>query len=305
MKEKSGRNKVYFLKLKTMHRITFVLILLNITFLYSYGQDPNFYIFLNFGQSNMEGNPRIESKDSMNINDRFLMMSAIDCENSGRKQGEWYKAIPPLSRCRTGLTPGDYFGRSLTEVLPDSIKIGVINVSIGGCKIELFDKNNYESYVETAPNWMIGMINAYDGNPYGRLIDLARSAQKDGVIKGILLHQGESNTGDQEWPVKVKEVYESMLNDLGLLAENVPLIAGEVVHEDQKGKCASMNNIINTLPEVIPTAHVVSSSMCESAPDLIHFTAEGVRLLGKRYAYVMLPLLGWSNESLESSIKME
>ena len=85
-------------------------------------------------------------------------------------------------------------------------------------------------------------------NPYARLVEMARLAQKDGVIKGILLHQGESNTGDPDWPDKVKLVYENLLSDLHLKAKNVPLLAGEVVNADQNGKCASMNAIIDTLP---------------------------------------------------------
>jgi lysophospholipase L1-like esterase len=165
-------------------------------------------------------------------------------------------------------------------------------VSVAGCKIELFDKANYQAYAETAPTWMKPWIADYEGNPYQRLVDLGRLAQKTGVIKGILLHQGESNTGDKEWPAKVKAVYENLLKDLDLRAEDVPLLAGELVGADQKGVCASMNEIIGTLPQVIPTAHVVSSTGCIARPDNLHFTPEGYRLLGQRYAEVMLPLLG-------------
>jgi lysophospholipase L1-like esterase len=139
---------------------------------------------------------------------------------------------------------------------------------------------------------MIGMINAYDGNPYGRLVEMAKIAQKDGVIKGILLHQGESNTGDSTWPGKVKDVYNNLLKDLHLKAKKVPLLAGEMVSAAQGGKCASMNKIIATLPNTIPTAHVISSVDCTAIPDGLHFTAEGYRMLGKRYAEQMLALLG-------------
>lgn len=53
------------------------------------------------------------------------------------------------------------------------------------------------------------MVAEYDGNPYARLIELAKQASRCGVIKGILLHQGESNTGDPDWPMKVKKVYDN------------------------------------------------------------------------------------------------
>lgn len=255
-------------------------------------QDKNFHIYLCFGQSNMEGNAPIEPQDTCNINDRFLVMSGVDCPDLGRVKGNWYKAVPPLVRCHTGLTPADYFGRTLLEYLPLEVKVGVINVSVGGCSIDLFDKEHYKEYVAGAPDWLKNSVREYGDNPYGRLVELARSAQKQGVIKGVLLHQGETNTGDRTWPEKVKKVYENLLRDLELTPELVPLIAGETVHADQKGRCASMNEIIDMLPQVIPTAKVVSSAGCPAADDHLHFTAEGYRILGKRYATRMLEAMG-------------
>lgn len=254
-------------------------------------QNPDFHIYLCFGQSNMEGNARIEAQDTVNISERFQVMSTINCDNLKRNKGEWYTAVPPLCRCRTGLTPADYFGRTLVDSLPENIRVGVINVAVGGCKIELFDKENYESYVETAPDWMIGMINAYDGNPYGRLVEMAKLAQKDGVIKGILLHQGESNTNDTLWTQKVKVVYDNLMHELNLNPAEVPLLAGEMVSAEEGGACASMNAYIATLPGVISNAHVISSENCPAKPDHLHFTAEGYRILGKRYASKMLSLI--------------
>jgi hypothetical protein len=262
----------------------------------TFSQDKDFYIFLCFGQSNMEGNAKFEPQDT-SVDKRFQVLEAVDCANLGRTKGHWYPAVPPLSRCKTGLTPGDYFGRTLIANLPERVRVGVINVSVGGCKIELFDKDNYQSYVATAPSWMTGMINEYGGNPYGRLVELAKMAQQDGVIKGILLHQGESNNNDTLWPQKVKKVYDNLLKDLDLKAASVPLLAGEVVHADQGGVCASMNNIIATLPQTIPNAHVISSSGCADAADNLHFTTEGYRELGRRYAVKMLALLGYDNLS--------
>jgi hypothetical protein len=253
-------------------------------------QDPNFYIFLSFGQSNMEGHAKFEPQDTIS-NDRFMLMQAVDCPDLHRTKGNWYPAVPPLSRCNTGLTPGDYFGKTMIAGLPENVKIGIINVSVGGCKIELFDKDNYQTYTETAPGWMKNMIAQYDGDPYGRLLELAKAAQKDGVIKGILLHQGESNTGDQEWPNKVKGVYDNLLADLGLEKNSVPFLAGELVGEAQGGKCASMNPIIQTLPQVIPHAYVISSEDCEAVADGLHFSAEGYRKLGTRYGEKMLSIL--------------
>ncbi|WP_026768358.1 sialate O-acetylesterase [Asinibacterium sp. OR53] len=259
----------------------------------AFSQDKKFYIFLCFGQSNMEGNARPEAQDSI-VDNRFRVMEAVNCQHSNREKGKWYTAIPPLCRCNTGLTPADYFGRTLIENLPKSIRVGVINVAVGGCKIELFDKDHYETYVATAPLWMKNVINEYDGNPYARLVEMAKLAQKDGVIKGILLHQGESNTGDTTWPQKVKLVYDNLLHDLNLKPNSIPLLAGEVVNADQGGACASMNKIIATLPSTIPNAYVISSAGYPQNGDKLHFTAAGYRELGKHYGLKMLSLLGYT-----------
>lgn len=274
-------------------KIAFLLVFAGLVFSVTkvFSQDKNFHIYLCLGQSNMEGNARVQAQDTVNIDPRFRVLSTVDCDKTGRTKGNWYTAVPPLCRCNTGLTPADYFGRTLVASLPEKVKVGVINVAIGGCKIELFDKSNYQSYVATAPSWMIGMINQYDGNPYARLVEMAKVAQKTGVIKGILLHQGESNTNDTLWTKKVKLVYDNLMKDLKLNPKKVPLLAGELVNADQKGACASMNAIIATLPQVIPNAYVIPSAGCPGAPDHLHFTAEGYRELGKRYAAQMLSIL--------------
>ena len=256
-----------------------------------FSQDPNFHVYLCIGQSNMEGAARAELQDST-VNPRFQVMEAINCDNLNRKMGNWYPAVPPLCRCKTNLGPTDYFGRTMVANLPEKVKVGVIVVAIGGCKIELFDKDNYTTYAETAPGWMKGMIKEYDGNPYGRLVEMAKLAQKDGVIKGILLHQGESNSNDTLWTRKVKGVYDNLMKDLNLDPKNVPLLAGETVNADQNGICAGMNTIIATLPKTLPNSYVISSADCADGPDNLHFSAAGYRELGKRYAEKMLSLMG-------------
>lgn len=270
-----------------------VLILISVLFGATnvFAQNPNFHIYLCFGQSNMEGQGKIEEQDK-DVNERFMVMQALDCPDWGEK-GDWRTAVPPLCQCFSGLSPADYFGRTMVENLPDNIKVGVINVAIGGCDIRLFDKDLYQEYDSTyTEKWFTDKIKAYDGNPYQYLIELAKKAQKDGVIKGILLHQGETNTGDKQWPLYVKNIYNNIINDLSLAADSVPLLAGEVVDEEQHGVCAKMNSIIATLPDYIPSAHVISSKGCRAPYDSVHFNSEGYRKIEIRYAEKMLELEG-------------
>lgn len=254
-------------------------------------QDPNFHIYLCIGQSNMEGAGKIEAQDTVNIDERFRILEAVDCPEINRVKGQWYTAKPPLCRCKTGLSPADYFGRTMLENMPKEQKLGLVHVAIGGSKIEIFDKVEYKAYLDSSAKerpWMINMTKSYDLNPYERLIEMAKIAQKSGVIKGILLHQGESNTGDKTWTAKVKKVYDDILSDLNIPANSLPLIAGEVVGADQEGKCASMNEIIATLPKTMPQAIVVSSLGLPAIPDKLHFSSAGVRVFGQRYAAALL-----------------
>ena len=263
-----------------------------LTVLNATAQDKNFHIFLCFGQSNMEGNARIEPQDSVGVSDNFLNLSAVNFSDKSRKMGKWYKALPPLCRENTGLTPVDYFGRTLLENLPEGHKVGIVHVAIGGISIDGFLPDRIDEYAKTAPEWMKPMLAAYDGHPYDRLVAMAKIAQKKGVISGILMHQGETNTGDPKWPADVKTVYENLLRDLKLKAEDVPLLVGEVVAADRGGTCAAHNAVIDTIGRVIPTAHVIPADGCPQNFDFLHFTAAGYRELGRRYAAEMLKIWG-------------
>ena len=170
--------------------------------------DSNFHIYLCFGQSNMEGAAAIEDIDKIGVDERFQVMSVCDVDQGiNRTPGEWYTAIPPLCRAGTGLCPADYFGRTMVEYLPDSCRVGVIVVAMGGSGIDAFGKESYADYYATTDDWQRSLMDLYDGNPYRKMVTMAKKAQKEGVIKGILLHQGETNNTQGDWPQKVQNIY--------------------------------------------------------------------------------------------------
>jgi enterochelin esterase-like enzyme/lysophospholipase L1-like esterase len=207
--------------------------------------------------------------------------------------GEWTEAIPPLCRPNTGLTPADWFGRTLVASLPENIKIGVIHVAIGGIDIKGFLPDSISAYIKKAPGWMKGMLEAYNNNPYERLVTLAKKAQKDGVIKGILMHQGETNTGDPKWAGMVKQVYDNLCSDLKLKPEDVNLYAGNIVQAGGKGVCIGCKKQIDELPLTLHTSQVISSDDCTNGPDRLHFDAAGYRELGCRYGEAVARFLGY------------
>lgn len=257
--------------------------------------DPNFYIYICFGQSNMEGNAQPESIDKTGIDARFQLLATCNFTNPSRTKGKWYTATPPLVSPNGGLGPSDYFGRTMVECLPENVRVGVIPVAMGGSPIEMFDKDKYQQKMKDNPSewWVTLAKNHYGGNPYGRIIEMAKEAQKVGVIKGILLHQGCSNNGDSNWPNMVKKIYNDMLSDLGLGTDSVPLFVGETLYQNQGGSCYAHNTQVARMPSVIPNSYVVSSDGCPgNGNDPWHFNAWGYRILGSRYADEALYALG-------------
>ncbi|HEX7762736.1 MAG TPA: sialate O-acetylesterase, partial [Cellvibrio sp.] len=239
--------------------------------------DPNFHIYLMFGQSNMEGAAPIENQDRI-TNPRVKVMADLNCSNLGRTYGNWYVASPPLNRCYSGLGPGDYFGKTMADGMPSSVTIGLVPAAVSGTPIELYQKS--------AP---IGRNNQniptqFNGG-YAWLLDMARKAQQAGVIKGIIFHQGESDTSDPNWKNQVKEIVTDLRRDLGI--GDVPFLAGELLYADYGSCCHWHNTEVRKLPGLINNAHVVSA-MGLPGMDVYHFTSASYRELGRRYAQIML-----------------
>ena len=253
--------------------------------------DPNFHIYIAYGQSNMEGNAtnfdkNVDGKE----HPRVKMFATTSCSNLGRPiVGEMYPAVPPMFKCNAGLSPADWFGRHMADSLPD-VTIGIIPVAQGGTSIRLFDPDDYKNYLNSAESWLKNGAKAYgdDGNAMGRIIEVAKKAQEKGVIKGIIFHQGETDGGMGNWEQIVKKTYEYMLKQLNLKAEETPFVAGEMV---DGGSCAGFNSRVHNLSKYIENFGVASSKGYGSKGDGLHFTVEGYRGMGQRYAQEMLKLI--------------
>ena len=261
--------------------------------------DPNFFIYLCFGQSNMEAAARPAEQDKDFNDPRFQFMAAVDMPRYERVRNHWYTAVPPICRESTNMGPVDFFGRKMIEELPQQYRVGVINVSVAGAKLELWDKDACEEYLameaaDPSRSWLINMAKEYGMSPYRRLVETAREAQKYGVIKGMLLHQGESNPDDAAWPGRVKKIHDDLCAELGLDPDKIPLLAGELKYAERDGVCAAFNDVVlSHLPEVMPNGYVISALGCESTGDQFHFNTEGMRLMGYRMAEKMLQLQGF------------
>ena len=93
-------------------------------------------------------------------------------------------------------------------------------------------------------------------------------------------------------PDRVKKIYDKLLVDFYLKAEDTPLLLGEIVRKDQNGICALHNEIISKVPEEIKNSHIISSVGYTHRGDRYHFSKQGYKLLGVRYAQTYLKTLG-------------
>jgi len=247
-----------------------------------HAEDQNFWIFLCFGQSNMAGQAPIEPQD-LTVSDRYLSMATTD--GADRRLGTWRKAVPPLCRADAHLGPADWFGRTLLDVVPENVRIGIVSVAVEGCPITFFDKDqNAPLIAKEERDWMNGILNQYGRDPYERLLTMAKIAAKDGVIKGILLHQGETDAYNDKWRKTLRKIYRDLQQELRFDSTAVPLLVGEVVRGEYGGICGHANPTINDIANHYPNTFVVSSEGCLPSDDNLHFSSEGYRQLGRHYA---------------------
>jgi len=295
--------------------------------------EPNekFHIYLAFGQSNMVGylgppigtwgNSGSQAWVASNGFDKppenFVVMAAANNNRNpyNRKKGEWYEAKPPLVRNNTGLSPADFFGRTIAGAVADQgIKIGVIVVAVDGCQITLFskDKDVFINYIRAQEEYMRSQAAAYvdagAGNtipatafttgdyPYKRLVDLAKLAQREGVIKGIIMHQGESggNFPGKTYAQTVRQIYDDLCGDLGLKKGQVPFLAGQAVGNNN----SNIRSIPGAFTDIPNTAFIIPSDGCPGwnpnsgdSNEKIHFSLAGYEELGKRYGRKMLEMV--------------
>ena len=267
--------------------------------------NPNFHIYIAYGQSNMAGNGEIvPSVDQATNPKNFLMLASHNANASQRsgkttqsiKTGEWYPAIPPMFHPFENLSPADYFGRAMVDSLP-GVTVGIIPVAIGAVSIKAFDKDQYKAYFSSAASYIQNWAKDYDSNPYQRIVDLGKKAKEVGVIKGFIFHQGETDGSGTEWQNNVYKTYKDIVNALELDENEVPFVAGEMMNDPtgnsgQGSCCSSKNGGIAQLKSKFKKFGLASSQGLKgNGKDPYHFGREGVIELGKRYCSEMLKLI--------------
>lgn len=258
--------------------------------------DPNFHIYLLFGQSNMAGggaSSNIISQDC-DTNSRVKVLAFCDCNSltsvcgnkypGKRTKDTWYTAFPPLHICSEGVSPGDWFAKTMLDSIRSDIKIGLIPCALSGQALKVFTKGGSNFNIPTWAHPTLG-----NSSPYAWMVQRCKIAQQSGVIKGILFHQGESGSGAGSWVDMAKQIFNDLKADLGLDSKT-PVIVGEL-RQSAGSCCASFNTNIQTLANTYPYCGLASSAgLPSNGVDPYHFNSAGMRELGKRYAQAFLKL---------------
>lgn len=230
----------------------------------------HFHLYLLIGQSNMAGRGSIEEEDKV-AHPRVLTFS---------KDNAWVPAIDPLHFDKpaiAGVGLGSTFGRVMADANPN-VTIGLIPCAVGGTPLSRWQK---------------------DGDLYQQAIKRTKTAMKDGTLKGVLWHQGESDAGSEETARSYGKRLAQMISDLRkeLNAGELPFVAGQLGEflrrESKDGKPSYwplINEQLASLPSRADGTAVVSASALKHKGDEVHFDAPSLRELGKRYAKAMQEL---------------
>ena len=234
------------------------------------GARASFHLYLLIGQSNMAGRGKI-AKEDQTAHPRVLKLD---------KQDRWVPAVDPLhfDKPMAGVGPGLSFGKALAEA-DAKVQIGLIPCAAGGSPITVWKKG--AAWRQTR------------SKPYDEALRRVAIARERGVLKGILWHQGESDSNPKDAPL-----YAERLDDLiarlrkDLRVPRVPFIAGGLSDRllATRKEARVVDEALRRLPERVPHTAYVAAKGLRVGRDRVHFSAPAARELGRRYAQSLLAL---------------
>jgi hypothetical protein len=233
--------------------------------------NPRFHLYLLAGQSNMAGRGEVSTQDKK-IHPRVFAMN---------KDFQWAPAIDPVhfDKSLAGVGPGFTFGKLMAEA-DTSTRIGLIPCAMGGSPITAWCPGSHFEQLDVIP--------------YDNAISRTRRAMGEGVLKGILWHQGESDSTDIGAPHYEGRLIKMIETFRADLTTDAPFIVGTLADFFIKNNPHGVvvNDSLRRLPKLVPRTACVDSSGLEHTGDQLHFCAEAARELGRRYALAMLSVAG-------------
>lgn len=226
-----------------------------------------FHLYLLMGQSNMAGRGRMTDADRQPVERVWTL----------NKEDRWVPAAHPLHFDKpkiAGVGLGLPFAKRLCQQDP-SIQIGLIPCAFGGTPLSRWTKG---------------------GDLYENAVARAKLAAKHGALKGVLWHQGESDSGSAQTANTYADRLAKMIGALrtDLKSPNLPFVAGrlgEFYLRSGRGPLAkTVDAALQDLPDRVEHTACASAEGLDHKGDEVHFSAHALRELGKRYAAEMMRL---------------
>jgi len=240
-------------------------------------QAENYDLYILAGQSNMDGRGAVSDLPNAlkTAQPDARIYYANPSDGGATTRSGWTNLAPGYSIAPGGSTiPSNTFGPevsfagAMAQAKPTGNKIALIKVSKGGTNL----------HSDWSPTGF--MYQALVGE-----VDLAMQALADNgdsaTIRGMIWHQGESDTGDLlNYQANLEELITNIrgtLNDAAL-----PFVIGEL----GQAKPAAFRSLQQTIAS--ENAGVgFANSLGLNTPDNTHFDAAGQVLMGQRYAEQM------------------
>ncbi|HBV62336.1 MAG TPA: sialate O-acetylesterase [Rhodopirellula sp.] len=229
-------------------------------------QDPTkFHLFLLAGQSNMAGRGKVTESDRK-VDPHVLTLN---------RKGIWVAAVDPIHFDKPGIAGvglGKTFAKNYAASHP-GITVGLIPCAVGGSPISSWEPGGYHPSTKT--------------HPYDTAILRTQLAMKEGTLKGVLWHQGESDCKAglsvvyKEKLYRLIERFRTNFND-----DKLPFIAGQMGQFKERPWNADkkrVDSVHETLPSQLSLTGFVNSKGLKHKGDNIHFDSESYRELGRRY----------------------
>jgi hypothetical protein len=231
----------------------------------------NFHLFLLAGQSNMAGRGKLDDAARAPSPRVFSLNQA----------GQWQPAVDPLHWDKTAAGVG--LGRSFANVLAaknPGISVGLIPAACGGSSISVWAPGQYFEQTKS--------------HPYDDALARAKRAVQDGTLKGILWHQGESDTTAKDAPLYEKRL-EALINRLrqDLNAPDLPVIIGGLSRfstSSPRPERETVNAALQAVARKLKNVRFVSAEGLTPNADNVHFDTASLRTFGERYAAAFLAL---------------
>jgi hypothetical protein len=235
--------------------------------------EEKLHLYLLIGQSNMVG------RDAPSDEDRQPHARIIAIN----RDEKWEPARDPLPHtdlCSEGVGPGMTFGRMMAK-RDDAISIGLIPCAKGGSNLD---------------QWAEG------SKLYKLAVKRSRAAQRDGVLKGIIWHQGESETGNakaaQSYTRRAIKIFTALRRDLE--RPKLPIVVGELAHylyvPQRCPYARQVNAALAQIPKQLKHVGLATAEELAHKGDDVHMDAKSQRKMGKRYAQAMARLQACDEE---------